>query len=65
LQQSIFCFALAPAFGFGLPVFFDGMDRAERDVFADWAIVWAPAVAVACGLLVRRLGRRSGNDVAD
>lgn len=59
LQQAVFCFALAPAFGLGLPVFFETMTRATRDVFADWAIVWAPALAATCGLLVRRLGRRA------
>jgi hypothetical protein len=59
VQQAVFCFALAPAFGLGLPVFFEAMTGATRDLFADWAIVWAPAVAVTCGLLVRRLGRRA------
>jgi hypothetical protein len=62
LQQAVFCFALAPLFSLGLPVFLDEMTRETRDVLADWAIVWAPAVAITCGLVVRRLGRRQGND---
>jgi hypothetical protein len=57
-QQAVLCCALAAMMGFGLPVLFEGMGRAARDTLALMAVLWAPALAGLCGLLVYRTGRR-------
>ena len=55
-QQAVFCFALAIVLGLALPVIFEMMGREVRDGLASWALLWAPALAAAFGLLVRRVG---------
>jgi hypothetical protein len=55
--QAALCFALATLFGWGLPAFVDTLPRETRDGLATWSVLWAPALATACGLLVRQLGR--------
>lgn len=56
-QQALVCFALAAFLGLGLPRIFETMTRETRDALANAALLWAPALAVVCGLLVRRIGR--------
>ncbi len=56
-QQAALCFALAVLLGFGLPVFFETLGREASDALANWSLLWAPALAAVCGLLVRQVGR--------
>ena len=56
-QQAALCFALAALLGFGLPVVFETLGRETSDALATWSLLWAPALAAVCGLLVRQVGR--------
>jgi cytochrome bd-type quinol oxidase subunit 2 len=56
-QQAAVCFALALLSGFGLPAVFETMGHEAGDALANWALLWAPALAAVCGLLVRQVGR--------